>query len=86
MEIIEIASHALKQFNIAHRFFHLDTTTFGLHGEYNSKDEVDETKVIKITKGLSKDNTPEFNQVVVSHMTIWRSSATLVNSLLIPCL
>ena len=71
----DIASHALSQFNIEHRFFHLDTTTFSLHGEYNSKDdEVDETRVIKITKGLSKDNALELNQVVVSLMTTYRSS------------
>jgi transposase len=70
-----IASNALTTYNIAHRFVHLDTTTFSLYGKYNSEDDDDDdTQVIKITKGYSKDNNPELNQVVVSLMCAYKSS------------
>jgi transposase len=69
-----IASSALRRFHIRHKFVHLDTTSFSLYGKYNSEDPEDETKVVKITKGLSKDNAPELNQVVVSLMCTYRSS------------
>ena len=72
-----VASSALKQFNIDHRFVHLDTTSMSLHGVYNSEEEDVDPAVIKITKGLSKDNAPELNQVVVSLMTTYRSSFPL---------
>lgn len=68
-----VAVSALKQFNIDHRFVHLDTTSMSLHGVYNSEQDADPA-VVKITKGLSKDNAPELNQVVVSLMTTYRSS------------
>ena len=53
---------------------HLDTSTFSLHGKYNSDEEDDPEEVITITKGYSKDNKPDLNQVVVSLMCVYRSS------------
>lgn len=72
-----IASSALKQFNIKHNFVHLDTTSISLHGKYNSEDPDDDTRVIKITKGLSKDKAPDLNQVIVSLMCTYKSSIPL---------
>ena len=69
-----IASCALKKFKIKHNFVHLDTTSISLHGKYNSEATFDDTRVIKITKGLSKDNAPDLNQVVVSLMCTYKSS------------
>ena len=60
----EVSSQILKQQGIDTKFAHLDSTTFSLHGEYNSEDETIEEGVIHITKGYSKDNAPELNQVV----------------------
>ncbi len=73
----KIASKALTQFGIDHRFVHLDTTSFSLHGKYNSEDPEDDTNIIKITKGHSKDNAPELNQVIVSLMSTYKSSIPL---------
>lgn len=67
-----IASKALKSQGVEHNFVHLDSTTFSLHGEYDWKYE--EENVIKITKGLSKDNAPELNQVVLSMMCSHKST------------
>ncbi len=67
------ASRALKTFNIDHRFVHLDSTSFSLHGKYDTEDDSD-TEVISITKGFSKDNQPDLKQVVVSMMCAYRTS------------
>lgn len=73
----ELASHGLEVFGIEHRFVHLDSTTFSLHGAYQEDEEQQEEgapEVISITKGYSKDNAPDLNQVVVSLMCAYRSS------------
>jgi len=69
----KVASRALATYDIEHRFVHLDTTSFSLHGKYNSGDESD-TEVVSITKGFSKDDRPDLNQVVASMMCAYRSS------------
>ena len=68
----DIASGALEKHGISHRFVHLDTTTFSLHGAYDEEDETEE--VVSVTKGYSKDANPQLNQVVVSLMCTYRSS------------
>ena len=68
-----VTSKALTAFNIEHRYVHLDTTSFSLHGKYNFEDESD-TEVVSITKGYSKDGRPELNQVVASMMCAYKSS------------
>jgi len=69
-----ISSKALSTYGIVHRFVHLDTTSFSLHGKYNADDEADSPQVVKITKGYSKDKHPNLNQVVLSLMCSYRSS------------
>ncbi len=61
---------------ISTRFAHLDSTTFSLHGQYNSELDGDELEegVIHITKGYSKDHAPELNQVVVQMICSHKSS------------
>jgi transposase len=68
----KISSHALKNQGIEHKFVHLDSTSFSLHGQYD--DENEDERVVKITKGLSKDNAPELNQVVLSMMCSHKST------------
>jgi transposase len=68
----EVASGALRRYGIDHRFVHLDTTTFSLHGAYDEEDE--SAEVVSVTKGYSKDANPQLNQVVVSLMCTYRSS------------
>jgi len=73
----ELASHSLEVFGIEHRFVHLDSTTFSLHGAYREDEDEEQEgmpEVISITKGYSKDNAPDLNQVVVSLMCAYRSS------------
>ena len=71
----QVASQALARYGIEHRFVHLDSTTFSLHGSYDAEEgEEEQPKLISITKGFSKDNAPELNQVVLSMMTTYGSS------------
>lgn len=67
------ATKALKIFNIKHRFVHLDTTSLTLQGKYEQAAS-SEPEVISITKGYSKDNHPELNQVIVSMMCSYKST------------
>ena len=68
-----VASKALATYNIEHRFVHLDTTSFSLHGKYEDEDESD-PEVVSITKGYSKDGQPDLNQVVASMMCAYKST------------
>jgi hypothetical protein len=34
----QVARHALKTYGIEHRFFHLDSTSFHLHGQYSAEE------------------------------------------------
>jgi transposase len=74
-----VATDILKQYGVSARFSHLDSTIFSLHGVYNSDEEADEIEegVIHITKGYSKDNAPELNQVVLQLITTHKSSIPL---------
>ena len=65
-----VSSQILMSQGIETRFAHLDSTTFSLHGEYNSEDEHIEEGVICINKGYSKDNAPELNQVVAQMISV----------------
>jgi len=69
----KVTSRALKKYNIKHRFVHLDSASFSLHGKYNSE-ENDDAEVITINKGYSKDNNPNLDQVIVSLMCAYRTS------------
>jgi transposase len=70
----QVASKILREQGIETRFAHLDSTTFTLHGEYNSEFDEAPEGVIHITKGYSKDNAPDLNQVVVQLICSNRSS------------
>jgi transposase len=74
-----VASRILERYGISSRFAHLDSTTFSLHGEYNSAEQEDEIPegVIRITKGYSKDNEPYLNQVVLQLICAHKSSMPL---------
>lgn len=71
-----VAASVLAANGISTRFAHLDSTTFSLHGQYNSELDSDavEEGVIHITKGYSKDHAPELNQVVVQMICAHKSS------------
>ena len=71
-----VASQALSAFDVQHRFVHLDSTTFSLHGCYDQQSDAE--NVIQVTHGYSRDHRPDLKQVVVqlicsyqSHLPVW---------------
>lgn len=72
-----VASHSLSSFGIAHRFYHLDTSSFSFYGQYDiPPKEVAEGEPIPIhiCKGYSKDHRPELKQAVLSLICAYKSS------------
>jgi len=59
---MRIAANAYKEYR--GRFFHNDTTTMSLQGEYEH--EEDDAIPIRITKGYSKNGRPDLKQFVIS--------------------
>ena len=47
----------------------LDSTSMHVDGKYKSEEDDDESSVIKITKGYSRDHRPELNQVIINLIT-----------------
>ena len=75
-----VASHALSCFGIEHHFFHLDSTSFSFHGQYDvsvppqKTTEENEPIPIQICKGYSKDHRPELKQAVLSLICSYKSN------------
>jgi transposase len=59
-----IAATAAKRLGLAPTFTHLDSTSFHADGRYNSAEEPEE-HVIHITRGYSRDQRPDLNQVML---------------------
>jgi len=57
-----LSTHTVRQLGLPCSGIHIDTTSFHVDGEYNSKQEPKEG-VIQITKGYSRDKRPDLNQV-----------------------
>lgn len=68
----KVATRALQLYQIEHRFVHLDSSSFHLHGQY-AVEEPDK-EVITITEGYSRDHRPDLKQVVVQLITSQRSA------------
>ena len=67
----QVAQQALKTYGIEHRFYHLDSSSFHLHGQYTAEEP--QVNAIEITYGYSKDHRPDLKQVVVNLITGHRS-------------
>jgi transposase len=59
-----IATTAAQRLGLAPTFAHLDSTSFHVDGRYNNDKEPDE-RVIHITRGYSRDQRPDLNQVML---------------------
>jgi len=67
----KVARQALKVYGIAHRFYHLDSSSFHLHGQYAA--EAPQLEAIEITYGYSKEHRSDLKQVVLNLITGHRS-------------
>src|SRR5919204_154239 len=59
-----IAATAAKRLGLTPTFTHLDSTSFHVDGRYNSEEEPAE-HVIHLTRGYSRDQRPDLNQVML---------------------
>lgn len=62
-----VAARGLRAYGIEHRFVHLDSSSFHLHGVYAVEEP--EREVIEVTHGYSRDQRPDLKQVVVQMIT-----------------
>lgn len=75
-----VSGKALAVFGIKTQFAHLDSTSFGLHGDYkadeavDSEAERDEPVAIQITHGYSRDHRPDLKQAIVNLICANQSS------------
>lgn len=67
-----VASKALSVYGIEHKFVHLDSSSFHLHGE-NDVDAPGE-EMVSITHGYSRDHRPDLKQVVAQIITSHKSN------------
>ncbi|MCA9840407.1 MAG: IS1634 family transposase [Trueperaceae bacterium] len=66
----KLAAQAATRLGIKPRVVHMDTTSFHVDGVYNSNEPPDEdSKLIHISQGYSRDHRPELNQVVLELIT-----------------
>ncbi len=67
-----VASKALSVYGIEHKFVHLDSSSFHLHGEYDVDAPGEE--MVSITHGYSRDHRPDLKQVVAQIITSHKSN------------
>jgi len=67
-----VAAAGCRRFGIQHQFVHLDSSSFHLHGAYDTREP--EREAVTITYGYSKEERPDLKQVVVNLMTSYRSA------------
>ena len=69
-----VASRIFARYGIPIQWGHLDSTTFSLHGNYDPDEDDMDACPIEITRGFSKDNHPDLNQVIVQIISANRST------------
>lgn len=75
-----VASSAVEVFEIETKYAHLDTSSFSLHGNYESEGvqkAVETYGAVEVRHGHSKANRPELKQVVVTLITSQASALPL---------
>lgn len=68
----QVAGRALQVYGIKHRFVHVDSSSFHLHGQYEIEDP--DKEAITITEGYSRDHPPDLKQVVEQLITSQKSA------------
>lgn len=61
----DVAAHAASRLGLKPRYAHIDSTSFHVHGVYNSEAEAPEEGTIHIRPGYWRDHRPDLNQVML---------------------
>jgi transposase len=70
-----VAIAGCRRCEIHQRYKHMDSTSFHLHGAYDTAEP--EREAVHITYGYSKEERPDLKQVVVNLITSYRSAVPL---------
>jgi len=62
----KIVLEVMKKFPFGTHLLHADTTSFSVYGDYDSADEEEDFRTIRITYGHSKDHRDDLKQFVLS--------------------
>ncbi len=68
----QVAARTMRVYGIEHRFVHVDSSSFHLHGAYEIEEP--DKEAITITEGYSRDHRPDLKQVVVQLITSQKSA------------
>jgi len=68
----QVPARALWVYGIEHRFVHVDSSSFHLHGQYEVEEP--DKEAITVTEGYSRDHRPDLKQVVVQLITSQKSA------------
>ena len=71
----EVAFEIAQKEDLLNNVYHVDTTSFSLHGQYNNVQ--DEPSTIEVTQGYSKANRPDLKQVILSLVVNGKSGVPL---------
>lgn len=66
---VRVAGKAAQRFGVSMQSVHLDSTSFHLHGEYDTGEGRDALEEIHTTHGYSRDHRPDLKQFVVDLMS-----------------
>ena len=66
---VRVAGKAAQRFGVSTQSVHLDSTSFHLHGEYDTGEGRGAPEEIHITHGYSRDHRPDLKQFVVDLMS-----------------
>lgn len=75
-----VAAEAVDVFGVETNYVHLDTSSFSLHGEYESElaqETVARSGAVEVRHGYSKEKRPDLKQVVVTLITSQASALPL---------
>jgi transposase len=63
----QLAAQAVKRLGLSCTVGHLDSSSFHVDGDYNSREHAEDIEdgVIHITQGYSRDHRPDLNQIVL---------------------
>lgn len=67
-----VADAGCRRYGVQERYKHLDSSSFHLHGAYDTAEP--EREAVHITYGYSKEERPDLKQVVVNLITSYRSA------------
>ena len=75
-----IAKNAVDVFDVSTRHVSFDTTSVSVFGDYDLYTDEDQSSILRITHGHSKDKRPDLKQFLISMLCVDRNVPVLVKT------